>query len=312
MNSIKKTMTQKQIDANRRNAKKSTGPRTSAGRAASKMNALKHAILSREVIIHSRCLQESEAEFDALHQRLWDDYNPVGAVEEMLVDQILTSHWRLRRAHKAESGEIVLSVDGGNWSRIFRGPLPGIEHWGNEGKEGKAGDLHHSMKTSVLGNTIMEFHLTEIRASVEEAGELTEYAIHAVIGAGRPPSDTCRYKLRRDLEKLHSRLQENPEGLEPSALRAKQKKQALAGIDEMLRSVYLAKSACEMLEEAEEAAKQAAAVLPPPEILDKILRYETKLERQMYRAMNQLERLQRMRQGGVVPPPLSIEVSATN
>jgi len=36
------------------------------------------------------------------------------------------------------------------------------------------------------------------------------------------------------------------------------------------------------------------------------MRYETKLERQMYRAMNQLERLQRRRLGEVVPPPLSM------
>jgi hypothetical protein len=55
-----------------------------------------------------------------------------------------------------------------------------------------------------------------------------------------------------------------------------------------------------------------AAVHAVPEILYKILHYETKLERQMYRAMNQLERIQRMRQGGVVPPPLDVEMSATN
>ena len=50
-------------------------------------------------------------------------------------------------------------------------------------------------------------------------------------------------------------------------------------------------------------------MLPSAETLDKILRYETKLERQLYRAMNQLERLQRMRQGESVPPPLTMEVS---
>ena len=33
----------------------------------------------------------------------------------MLVDQIVTTHWRLRRALKAESGEIALSVDNGHW-----------------------------------------------------------------------------------------------------------------------------------------------------------------------------------------------------
>jgi hypothetical protein len=66
---------------------------------------------------------------------------------------------------------------------------------------------------------------------------------------------------------------------------------------------------CEKREAAEEQARQAAAVLPSMEVLEKILRYETKLERQQYRAMSQLERLQRMRQGEAVPPPLTMEVS---
>ena len=58
-----------------------------------------------------------------------------------------------------------------------------------------------------------------------------------------------------------------------------------------------------------EQARQAAAVLPSAAVLDKIMRYETKLERQMYRAMAQLERVQRMRRGEEVPSPLSVEVS---
>jgi hypothetical protein len=53
-------------------------------------------------------------------------------------------------------------------------------------------------------------------------------------------------------------------------------------------------------------AWQAAAVLPSEKALDKILRYETKLERQIYRAMMQLERLQRLRRGEAVPAPLSV------
>jgi hypothetical protein len=45
-------------------------------------------------------------------------------------------------------------------------------------------------------------------------------------------------------------------------------------------------------------------------VLDKIMRYETKLERQLHRAMNQLEWLQqRRRVGEAVPPPLALEVS---
>ena len=62
-------------------------------------------------------------------------------------------------------------------------------------------------------------------------------------------------------------------------------------------------------EDSEEEARQAAAVLPAAETLEKILRYETKLERQMYRAMAQLERVQRMRGAETIPKPLSVEIS---
>src|SRR5450755_238763 len=53
---------------------------------------------------------ETKKACDAVHERFWDELQPVGAVEEMLVDQIVTAHWRLRRAMKAESGEIALNV----------------------------------------------------------------------------------------------------------------------------------------------------------------------------------------------------------
>jgi hypothetical protein len=51
-------------------------------------------------------------------------------------------------------------------------------------------------------------------------------------------------------------------------------------------------------------------VLPSAEVLEKILRYETALERQLFRATNQLERLQRRRQGENIPAPLTMEISA--
>ncbi|MGD1089878.1 MAG: hypothetical protein ABR955_14320, partial [Verrucomicrobiota bacterium] len=101
----------------------------------------------------------------------------------------------------------------------------------------------------------------------------------------------------------------NPEGLEPSALRAKQKEQALAYLDKRLRIIGWDKSDCLKREVMEEDARQAAAVLPAPEVLERLMRYETMLHRQLHRDMNQLERLQRIRLGEAVPPPLTMEVS---
>ena len=292
-------MSPKQVTANRRNAQKSTGPKTQEGRAVSRMNAVKHGILSKEVLVRGMYIKESGREFAALHKRFWETMMPVGPMEEMLVDQIVTTHWRLRRALKAESGEIALSVDEGRWKRTQRNPSLTWFEWE------AFGDPVHSMRNSVFGNYILEHRLKEVRAAVERDGELTEAAIQGIVDwfGGKPNS------LSKELTKLRSQCQQNPDGLEALALHAKNKQQVLDYVDRELRLLSLRNSECHEHEEKEEAARQAAAVLPSLAVLDKIMRYETKLERQLYRAMSQLERLQRMRQGENVPPPLTMEVS---
>jgi CRISPR/Cas system-associated endonuclease Cas1 len=81
-------------------------------------------------------------------------------------------------------------------------------------------------------------------------------------------------------------------------------------LDRKIRDREFLKGLREEREDAEEQAQQAAAVLPSEATLDKILRYEAALERQLYRAMNQLERLQRRRQGENIPAPVTMDISA--
>ena len=165
------------------------------------------------------------------------------------------------------------------------------------------GDPVFDMENSDLGNFIIERKLKQVRDAVEKDGVLTEAAIQFARFHGDQNS------LTEDLEKLRSQLQQNSEGLEQAELRAKQKAAALAYIDKKLNFISWRKPECEAHEENMEQARQAAAVLPSTEVLDKIMRYETKLERQLHRAMNQLERLQRRRMGESVPPPLAVEMS---
>ena len=65
---------------------------------------------------------------------------------------------------------------------------------------------------------------------------------------------------------------------------------------------------CLEREDKSETVHQAADVLPSSEVLEKIMRYEGSLERQLYRALNQLERLQRRRGGEKVAAPLMMDV----
>lgn len=293
-----KQVTEKQLAANRRNALRSTGPRTARGREVSKMNALKHGILSRQVLVEGQHYQEDRTELEALHQRFWDDLQPEGPVEEMLVDQIVTAHWRLRRAMIAESGAIAHNVDKGHRKRT-KGTPPVLQ-W----MQWRAlGDPVNAMQNSSIGSAILLGWVTELRNAVEQTGKLTEEALQKLndrIGTTPNP-------LTRSLEELRQKLEsgsDNPDHME------RKRSEALAFLDREINSLQRSRERCVEDEEYEAESLQDAAVLPSVEVLDKILRYETKLERQMYRAMAQLERIQRMRRGEMIPAPLSVELSA--
>src|ERR1041384_7667792 len=171
-----KTASPVQIDANRRNARQSTGPKTPAGRAASKMNALKHGILSRQVLVNGHNLKENDREFITLHKRFWMELNPLGPLEEMLVDQIVTTHWRLRRALQAESGEIALSVDQGRTRRRRdrHTQSPWLD-WQ------LSGDQVRNMEDSAIGNRLLYSWLGDLRQAVARDGELTPVALQQLL-----------------------------------------------------------------------------------------------------------------------------------
>lgn len=207
---------------------------------------------------------------------------------------------KLNRRMTAEAGEIALSVDGGQWhretSRFHRISLA----WELED------DPVFGMRDSELGNRFMEEQLKKVMASVEAEGELTEAAIASVVFRGKP------YRLTRELENLRRTSQPDAAEVSPEAWREKEKARILTFLRQELTYLSWRRSSCAERERKEEAARQSAAVLPSLETLEKIQRYETRLERQLYRAMAQLERLQRIRRGEAVPAPLSVEVSSRN
>jgi hypothetical protein len=94
--------TQAQIDANRENAKKSTGPKTAEGKAAVSQNAVKHGFFAHEAVVHG----ESQADFDLHRQAFLDELRPAGMTESMLAERIVSLSWRLHRAERMESQAI--------------------------------------------------------------------------------------------------------------------------------------------------------------------------------------------------------------
>jgi len=89
----------KQISANRRNAKKSTGPSTPEGKAASAQNATKHGLLARRALLSD----EDPAAYEALRLDLIHDLWPDSPLEKLLVDRIAATQWRLARVPVIEA-----------------------------------------------------------------------------------------------------------------------------------------------------------------------------------------------------------------
>jgi hypothetical protein len=102
---------EKQAAANRRNALRSTGPRTVRGKLRSRRNAFQHG-LTAETVIHS--LEHRDA-YERLQSDLIEDLAPATAVEQALVTRLASLLWRLRRAIQIESGlfELTASTTGG-------------------------------------------------------------------------------------------------------------------------------------------------------------------------------------------------------
>jgi hypothetical protein len=98
---------EKQIAANRRNAQKSTGPRTDAGKARSRLNAVTHGLNA-----HVETLPDEEkAEFEQRVTAWSAALQPCTAYEEELVRRAVSLSWRLDRADRAQAALIADSVD---------------------------------------------------------------------------------------------------------------------------------------------------------------------------------------------------------
>ena len=208
-------------EANARNALQSTGPRTASGKAASRLNALKHGVLSRRTLLPD---EDAEA-LSELAEGLREVLDPQGELERLLVDRIVTSMWRLRRLNRMEAGVIA-------WHR---------------------------------GAIIVERARREVQRHQRNAlAELAEKI--------DPPAITNEEAHRAALVSV---------------------REAVAQQEQDVATLGLA-----FVKDAE-----------GPDALSKLSRYETTIERGLYRALHELQRLQAIRTGQAVTPPVAVDVN---
>jgi hypothetical protein len=97
---------EKQMNANRLNAQKSTGPKTSEGKVIVAQNALKHGLFAHENVV--KC--EKQSDFDYFREELLSGLAPVGGVEAMVAERIVSLSWRLKRIERMNSEAIDVMI----------------------------------------------------------------------------------------------------------------------------------------------------------------------------------------------------------
>ena len=170
---------ERQIEGNRQNAMKSTGPRTVVGKARSSINAVRHGILSRQVLIPG----ESAAELRDLWQRLREEFQPVGALEDELLDQIVACYWRLRRLRMVEAGLFARGLE-----------MEGIDDGSNDSPEFDAAQYLDALSLSFIRDS----------HSCNAFGKLSRYETSILRALHRDLHELQRLQAARQSEAVQS------------------------------------------------------------------------------------------------------------
>ena len=143
----------KRIEANRRNALKSTGPITEEGKLQSRLNAVRHGLTAETVI---GALEDAE-DYKAFEGAITADYDAQSAVERELVLRLASLLWRLRRATTIETG-------------LFEA---GAGHLKNEGQSHQVGPASREVVRALFGPRDPA-RVVSAERPVDPAGDLTE------------------------------------------------------------------------------------------------------------------------------------------
>jgi hypothetical protein len=287
---------QKQIEANRKNALKSTGATTPEGKAIVRFNAVTHGLTSEAAVIP---FVENAEDWEAHRQGIIESLSPVGHLETILAERIAMLIWRLGRANRYERELVAIEQE-----RIEEKHFEYKEHNTLEEMQELATDYKRfrllitklpEMKDSQPIRTYEAYSIFDIVADLAENTDTEELEI-----PGFPEDEYLdsfggwTAKLLLDAIKAIAESEEKP-------------------FDKMLHSAQLSiiSSEAKARLEFEKAAveidrKRRRNLLPNTDILDKLYRYESHLERSLYKAMHEIEKLQATRKGNA---PAKVKVT---
>jgi hypothetical protein len=277
------TVSARKVEANRKNALKSTGPKTPRGKAYSGRNAIKHGLFSRQgmdFFSHA----EDPREYREVLNGLRVQYRPIGTAEELEVERLALCWWRLKRAWRYENAMNRVAL-----RDVGRRELAEQVEWCKErDKEEEAVILQ-------LRNAAQELEVT---------GEISQELKQKIFAM-----DPGFESIWKSIERVAQEKTADPTISKMSKQLSPQERSWVLSSHAVRYGISffeeLAQSRCAAVLEI----AIAQHVIPNGDALDKILRYETAIERQLGRTVDRLERLQRRRKGEMIPPPVSIRLT---
>jgi hypothetical protein len=276
-------ISEKQLEANRRNASQSTGPTTEAGKQASRMNAVKHGLLAKEVVITRGDYKEDERAFARLLEELRAQFQPVGVAEELEVQKIALCYWRKRRAVRYEHGAI----------RQRTGGMRKRQELNYENRFEAAARRGASLERTSYGIEYLIAYLEWVKQELRDgpvSDESQEWLKQHFPGKFALP-DKTPYEIRLAEKTAAGR------GVSENAPR-----QLADMVEEQLRRLSQLWEQVAATEKLNLDSKLRAAALPGPEAVDKLTRYETSNDRELDRILKRLEQMQeRRRTNGGTP-----------
>jgi hypothetical protein len=270
--------------------------------------------------------EENLEEFHSLLQGLWDSYEPIGVVEESLVQAIAACWWRKARVIRAENGEIRKRLDTITMDQALRDSdkvnlnlavsnmelglfsrenpadkIPRMEQWAAIQRAQTSLRAHRS------GLVYLGALLENAKAEMASDGYISERTRGAIC------SEFGFWNYLFTLHCSHAgppaaKAENRPLGAGDDKDAEEERAALVASIDHELERLRAFEDYALEREKLAGDAEARSFSLPPMDATDKLLRYEAHLDRQLYRAMDQLERLQRQRRGENVPPPLNINL----
>jgi len=247
----------RKLAANRYNAKKSTGPKSSQGKRNSSRNAIKHGILSKDVVVAVGDGGEDAAEFEALRQQLWDKYEPQDIQDELDVEELAAAYWRKRRALRAEMGSIRLSLDTIRADRSTR-RAGGVDI---DKMFLDLDDTKRNLLASPEGIDYLVCVVKEVEEEVQRRGYILE----------NHPGFNILHHF----------------GIQPAGLKKQEVIQQIASLKNELAERRLRSVQTDSLHLE---AQIAAGALPSPEVTTNIVRYMTAIDRRIEQIRNRLDK----------------------